>query len=235
MEINIWSDIRCPFCYIGKRKFEAALVNFPHKDQITVHWKSFELDPNLETKPEVDYTEYFIEHKNVDRDSALGMFNNVTAMAREVGLAFNIKDGVIANSLNAHRLLHYAKKEGYADATKEALLKAQLVDAENIDDKEHLIALAKAIGMDGDAVREMLNSDDYTYEVRQDELEARNLGINGVPFFVLDHKYGISGAQPTEVFAEALDQAWKKHNEEKLTILPVGETGGSCDVDGNCS
>ena len=234
MQISIWSDIRCPFCYIGKRKFEAALANFPHKDKIKVEWKSFELDPYLETQTEVDYTEYFMKHKNVDKDTALGMFNHVSKMANEVGLHFNVEKGVIANSLNAHRLLHYAKTEGLTDETKEILLKAQLEQGENIDDKTVLLDLAVAIGLNKEKVARMLSSKAYTYEVRQDELEARNLGINGVPFFVLDHKFGISGAQSINVFAEALEKAWKNHKEEDITMLPVGEDGSSCDVDGNC-
>ena len=111
MKVSIWSDIRCPFCYIGKRKFEAALEKFPHKNEITIEWKSFELDPYIETQPNVDYTEHFMKMKNVDKDTALGMFDRVTAMASEVGLNFNIENAITANSLNAHRLLHFAKKE----------------------------------------------------------------------------------------------------------------------------
>lgn len=235
MKVSIWSDIRCPFCYIGKRKFEAALANFPHKDKITVEWKSFELDPYLETQPEVDYTEYFMENKNVDRDTALGMFDRVSKMASEVGLQFNVEQGVIANSLNAHRLLYYSKTEDLADKTKETLLKAQLEQGKNIDDASVLLDLAVQVGLNKEKVAALLASDEYTYEVRQDELEARNLGISGVPFFVLDHKFGISGAQPTEVFAEALEKAWKNYTNEKLTLLTVDKAGESCDVDGNCN
>ncbi|QWX83782.1 DsbA family oxidoreductase [Cellulophaga sp. HaHaR_3_176] len=234
MQISIWSDIRCPFCYIGKRKFEAALAKFPYKDEITVAWKSFELDPNMQTRTDISSIEQFMESKGVDRDSAEGMFENVTTMAAEVGLKFQIDKIVPANSLNAHRLLHFAKKQGVVDTFKEALLQAHLEQGKNIDDTNFLIEIATINGLDGNAVKEMLASDDYTYDVRQDEMEARNLGVNGVPFFVLDKKYGISGAQPVEVFSEALEKAWEKHNKEKLTVLKTSNAGGSCDVNGNC-
>ncbi|WP_298505263.1 DsbA family oxidoreductase [uncultured Maribacter sp.] len=233
MKVSIWSDIRCPFCYIGKRKFEAALDKFPYKEEVIVEWKSFELDPYIETKLNVDYIERFMEVKNIDKDTALGMFDRVTAMASEVGLNFNIEKAITANSLNAHRLLHFAKTKNKADATKEALLKAHLEDAKNIDAIDVLLQIAKEVGLDFDKVKTMFLSDALTYEVRQDELEARNLGISGVPFFVLDGKYGLSGAQPEEVFTEALENTWKKHEQEKLTILNTGE-GSACDLDGNC-
>lgn len=236
MQISIWSDIRCPFCYIGKRKFEAALAKFPYKDKITVEWKSFELDPNIETRTDISSIEHFMESKGVDRDSAEGMFNNVTAMAAEVGLNFKIDKIIPANSLNAHRLLHFAKKQGVADQLKEALLQAHLEQGKNIDDINFLIEIASINGLNSEDVKTMLTSDEFIYEVRQDEMEAKNLGINGVPFFVLDNKYGISGAQPVEVFSEAIEKAWEKHNEEKLTILQTSNTAvGACDIDGNCN
>ncbi|WP_291869532.1 DsbA family oxidoreductase [Maribacter sp.] len=233
MKVSIWSDIRCPFCYIGKRKFEAALAKFPHKEEIIIEWKSFELDPNIETQPSSDYTEYFMESKGVDRQRALDMFEKVTDMASEVGLHFNVEKAVIANSLNAHRLLHFAKQEGLADRVKEAMLKAHLEDAKNIDDLDFLLSLATDLGLEENKVKAMLASEDFSYEVRQDEMEARNLGISGVPFFVLDGKYGLSGAQPEEVFTEALEDAWDKQEQQKITILDTGAEN-SCDLDGNC-
>jgi len=174
-----------------------------------------------------------MEMKNVDKDTALGMFDRVTAMASEVGLNFNIEKAITANSLNAHRLLHFAKKENLGDVVKEALLKAHLEDAKNMDDLDVLLQIAKEVGLDEDKVKTMLLSDALTYEVRQDELEARNIGVSGVPFFVLDNKYAVSGAQPVSVFTEALQNAWENHKQEKLTII---DTGGenACDLDGNC-
>ncbi len=232
MRVSIWSDIRCPFCYIGKRKFEAALANFAYKDKIAIEWKSFELDPNMVTEPIRNYTEHFMERKGVDKERALDMFDSVTGIANEVGLNFNFENTIPANSLKAHRLLHLAKELDKVNKAKEALLSAYLEQGKNIDDIDFLLGLAENVGLDVDRVKVMYESDDYTYEVRQDEMEARNLGINGVPFFVLDNKYGISGAQPVEVFAEAIETAWQKHSKE-LTIMSP-EKGNSCDIDGNC-
>lgn len=233
MHIQIWSDIRCPFCYIGKRNFTAALEKFPHKDKVTVEWKSFELDPNIKTQTDISAIAHFMQSKGVDEASATEMFNRVTEMANSVGLNFKIGDIVTANSLNAHRLLQYAKTIQRADATKEALLKAHLEDGKNIDDIAFLVATAVALGMDKTTVEEIYTTDAFTYDVRQDEMEARNLGVNGVPFFVLDNKYGVSGAQPIAAFTEALESAWENHQKETLTIIPT-EQGDSCDVDGNC-
>ncbi|GAA4300983.1 DsbA family oxidoreductase [Aestuariibaculum suncheonense] len=231
MHIKIWSDIRCPFCYIGKKHFEAALNSFPEKEKITVEWKSFELDPNLKTTTTTDALTHFVDSKGIDRERAKHMFNNVTSMAANTGLDFNLENSIPANSFNAHRLLHFAKQEGLAHKTKEALLQAHLTEGKNIDDHTVLLDLSKSIGLDTFKVKHMLESDDFAYEVRQDEMEARNLGINSVPFFVLDNKYGVSGAQPVEVFKQALQDAWEKH-QSKLTIVA---NDNSCDINGNCN
>ncbi|MCH4553518.1 DsbA family oxidoreductase [Aestuariibaculum lutulentum] len=230
MHIKIWSDIRCPFCYIGKRHFESALNSFPEKEKITVEWKSFELDPNLKTTTTTDALTHFVESKGIDYESAKHMFNNVTAMAANAGLDFNLEQSVPANSFNALRLLHFAKEEGLANKTKEALLKAHLTEGENIDDHTVLLDLAKSVGLNTFKVKQMLESDDFAYDVRQDQMEARNLGINSVPFFVLDNKYGISGAQPVEVFSKALQDAWDKHQNNLIIVAD----DNSCDINGNC-
>ncbi|WP_274474455.1 DsbA family oxidoreductase [Mangrovimonas aestuarii] len=231
MHIKIWSDIRCPFCYIGKKHFETALNNFPHKNKITIEWKSFELDPNLQTNPDTDALSHFVESKGIEKEQAIHMFDNVTAMAANTGLEFNLEQSIPANSLNAHRLLHFAKQQGLVDQTKETLLFTHLSAGKNIDDINVLTELAKSLGMDELKVKQMLESDDFVYDVRQDEMEARNLGINSVPFFVLDNKYGISGAQPVEVFTQSLQEIWEKH-QSNLEVL-VGNN--ACDVEGNCN
>lgn len=230
MEISIWSDIRCPFCYIGKRKFETALEKFAHKDQVQVTWKSFELDPNMVTRTDISAIDHFCESKGVPQEQAMQMFNGAVQMAKEVGINFDLAQSVPANSLKAHRLLHFAKGKVEVAALKQALLEAHLVKGENIDDIDFLIHLATSKGLDAAAVRAMLLSDDFTYEVRQDQMEARNLGIGGVPYFVVNNKFGISGAQPSEVFLEALEKAWENHLVE---ILEVG-TDGSCDLNKDC-
>ncbi|RTE55547.1 DsbA family oxidoreductase [Arenibacter aquaticus] len=232
MEIKIWSDIRCPFCYIGKRKFEEALKGFEHKDRVTISWKSFELDPNLKTQVNIKALEHFCSSKGIGEEQALEMFQHAAGMGKDVGLDLKFADVVVANSLNGHRLIKYAESKNKAPEMKEVLLQAHLTDGKNIDDVEVLANLGAEVGLDSKAVRSMLLSDDYTYEVRQDQLEARNLGINGVPFFVLDNTYGISGAQPTEVFLESLEKAWEKSTDTKEKT-DVAE-GDSCNVDGEC-
>ncbi|XCF04933.1 DsbA family oxidoreductase [Tamlana crocina] len=231
MHIKIWSDIRCPFCYIGKKHFESALKQFPNSDEITIEWKSFELDPNLKTATDKNAIEHFVESKGIDPERAKHMFNNVTAMASQAGLDFNLEASVPANTLKAHRLLHFAKNQGLGDQTKEVLLKAHLSEGKNVDDVNTLTSLASGLGMDAEKAKTMLDSDDFTYEVRKDQMEARNLGINSVPFFVIDNQYGISGAQPVEVFTESLEKAWK-NKQGKLEMVPEGH---SCDIDGHCN
>ena len=232
MEIKIWSDIRCPFCYIGKRKFEEALKSFKHKDRVTISWKSFELDPSLKTQANIKALDHFCSSKGIGEEQALEMFQHAAAMGKDVGLDLKFADMVVANSLNGHRLIKYAESINKAPEMKEVLLKAHLTEGKNIDDVEVLANLGAEVGLDRNAVHNMLLSDDYTYEVRQDELEARNLRINGVPFFVLDNTYGISGAQPTEVFLESLQKAWEKSHEAKVGA--DGAEGDSCNVDGEC-
>ncbi|MEP6262790.1 MAG: DsbA family oxidoreductase [Gillisia sp.] len=233
MEIKIWSDVRCPFCYIGKRKFEAALENFPHKEEVNVVWKSFQLDPNLKTDTNTSTLDYFVKTKGVSVDQARQMFSGAANMAREVGLNFNLEASVPANSFKAHRLIQMAKTKDLGNEIEEALFKAHFEEAKNIDDAEVLLQVATSIGMDGLEVRSMLEADDFAYEVKQDEMEARNIGVRGVPFFVFDNKYAISGAQPEEVFLEHLEKSWEEFQSKNpaLEITP----GDSCDTDGNCN
>jgi predicted DsbA family dithiol-disulfide isomerase len=232
MEINIWSDIRCPFCYIGKRKFEAALKEFSNAKDVKVTWKSFELDPTLQTQPNINLVEHLAMTKGMPVEQAKGMVSHVMNMASEEGLKFNFDHAVVASSYNAHRLLHFAKSQQKGDQLKEALLKAHLEDGINIDDIHALTEIAVANGLEKEATEKVLNSDDFGYDVKQDEMEAQNIGVRGVPFFVFDNKYAISGAQPTEAFLETLNKAWGEFASEKPKLIV--SKGDSCDVDGNC-
>ena len=207
MEIKIWSDVRCPFCYIGKRKLEAALEQFPQRDQVEITWKSFQLDPSLETKTDINVIDYFVETKGVTAEQARQMLGGATQMAGEMGLGFDLEKGILANSFNAHRLIQMAKSKGLGDEIEEALFKAQFETHQNIDDPQVLISAAVSTGMEEAEVKEMLDSDAFAYEVKQDELEARNIGVRGVPFFVFDDRYAVSGAQPVEVFLQTLEKA----------------------------
>ena len=233
MEIKIWSDIRCPFCYIGKRKFEKALDRFSHKGQEKVIWKSFELDPDLATNTTLNAAEHLSEVKGISKTEAEGMQKYVANIAKEIGIHFNSDESVVANSFNAHRLIQFAKSVGRADDAEEALFKAFFVDGKNIDDIPTLIETGVAAGLDKEKLQHIYQSEDFKNEVRSDEREARNLGINGVPFFVFNNKYAVSGAQSPETFLEVLEQSWKEFAEEKPAFIVT--EGLSCEPGGNCN
>ena len=233
MKVDIWSDIRCPFCYIGKRKFEKALEKFPHKDDVKVAWHSFQLDPNLTTNTDVNVIDYIAEVKGISQGQAKEMHRHVTQVAKEAGLDFKFDKTVVANSFNAHRLIQLAKVHDLANEAEEALFKAHFEEGKNIDDDEILAQTGIAIGLDEKDVREMITSDAYSAEVRQDEMQARSIGVRGVPFFVLNNKYGVSGAQSPGTFLEVLEQTRREFEKEnKSFITTEGET---CSTDGNCN
>ena len=233
MEINIWSDVRCPFCYIGKRKFEMALDKFPHKDKVKIVWKSFELDPNLTTNTKVSAIEHLSSAKGISKSQAEGMQEHVGNIAKEVGLDFNSNNTIVANSFNAHRLIQLAKTKGLGNEVEEALFKAYFEEGKNIDDKETLIQTGVSIGLNETDVKEIFASDAFAKEVRQDEMQAQSIGINGVPFFVLNNKYAVSGAQSPETFLEVLEQSWKEFEKENPALIIT--EGESCSADGNCN
>lgn len=232
MEIKIWSDVRCPFCYIGKKKFEDALEQFPQKDQVKIIWKSFQLDPNLKTDEKTSTIEYFVKSKGVSPEQAKQMLSGAAQMGADEGLTLDFENSVLANSFNAHRLIQMAKTKGLDNEIEEALFKAHFEEAKNIDDKSALITTGTSIGLEPLEIEKMLDSDDFSYEVKQDEMEARNIGVSGVPFFVLNDKYGISGAQSSEAFLQNLEKAWEEFSKEK-NGLEMTE-GDSCSTDGTC-
>lgn len=210
MKVEIWSDINCPFCYMGKRNLEKALEQFPHRDEVEIVWKSFELDPYAEVDPEEDlYTKLATKYGR-SRQWAEASSQNVTERAAALGLTYNLDKAIPTNSLDAHRLIHFAAQYGLQDQAKERLLKAYFTEGKHIGKHETLEQLGVEIGLDGAKVRQMLASDTFKREVREDEAEGQKLGIRGVPFFVLNRKYGISGAQPSEVLLQALNQVWEE-------------------------
>lgn len=208
MKVEIWSDVMCPFCYMGKRKFEQALEAFEHADKVEIEWKSFQLNPDLETNPDLSPHESLAAHKGIPVEQAKAMSDQVVEMAREVGLTYNMDRAVVANSFNAHRFSHLAKKHGVQDEAEEALFKAYFTEGKNIDDNEALADIGASLGIDRDEVLDMLNSDTYDDEVRMDLHEARQIGVTGVPFFVFNRKYAVSGAQPSEVFLETMEKVF---------------------------
>lgn len=233
MKVNIWSDVRCPFCYVGKKKFEKALEKFPHADQIEVVWHSFQLDPNLQTQPERDPYDFFSEIKRVPAAQAKAMHEHAENAGREAGIEFNFDNSKVANSYKAHLLIQLAKKKGVANEMEEELFKAQFIDAENIDDEATLTRIAGKVGISEDEVKAAMIDDELSHAVAQDGLMARQLGINAVPFFVFNDKYGVSGAQQPEHFLEVLTKSYEEFagGDKGLQIISSGE---SCDADGNC-
>jgi len=233
MKVEIWSDVMCPFCYIGKRKFEDALSRFPQKDEIEVVWKSFQLNPDMVTDPKKNITQYLSESKGWSLEQTQQIQQNVVNMAKEVGLHYNFDKAVVANSFDAHRFIQLAKTKGKGDAAEEQLFKAYFIDGKNTDDQETLISLGVEIGLDATEIKQVLDGDAFTAEVKTDIYEAQQIGVSGVPYFVFDDKYAVSGAQPTETFLGALTQSFSEH---KPAIKPIELNGDgvSCDVDGNC-
>ncbi|MET3981303.1 putative DsbA family dithiol-disulfide isomerase [Mucilaginibacter sp. UYP25] len=234
MKIEIWSDVMCPFCYIGKRRFENALQQFAHKDEVEVEWKSFQLNPDMVTDPSVNISQYLADAKGWTLEYAQQMNNHVTEMAAEVGLTYNMDNAVVANSFNAHRFAHLAKKHNLGDAAEEALFKAYFTDGKNMDDVDTLAELGVSIGLAADDVKQTLATDAYADVVKHDIAEAQYLGIQGVPFFVMNNKYGVSGAQAVPVFTQTLEKAFGEWNDEqskpKLDVIE----GPTCGPDGNC-
>lgn len=235
MQVEIWSDIMCPFCYIGKRKFETALSQFDGHDDVEVIWKSFQLDPNQPTLPDKSIYEYLSERKGMSVEQAHQMIGQITMRAEQVGLTFNFDTAVTANSFDAHRLLHLAQEAGKQDETKEALLSAYFTEGKNIADAGTLTQIGEKVGLDAGRVNAMLQSDEYTDDVQHDIYESRQLGVQGVPFFVLNRKYAVSGAQESDTFLGALQTAhgeWKAGNQPQELVLTDGPV---CTPDGVCA
>ncbi|TGE09811.1 DsbA family oxidoreductase [Hymenobacter fodinae] len=232
MKIEIWSDIVCPFCYIGKRRLENALANFPHADKVEIQWHSFELDPQAQPEPGVSlYKRLAAKYGNTEA-WARQMSANMTQSAAELGLAFDFDHAVHANTLHAHRLVHLAERHGKQDAAKERFFKAYLEEGEDLNDFATLTRLATEIGLPAAEVEQVLHSDEFTQDVRHDEYQARQIGVRGVPYFVFDDKYAVSGAQPSELFQEVLEKVWEESRPQPVQL--AGADGASCDIDGNC-
>ena len=222
----------CPFCYIGKRRFEDALQQFEHKDEVEVEWKSFQLNPDLVTDLSITTAQYLADRKGFTIDHAHQMQNHVTQMAAEVGLDYNLDKAVVANSFDAHRFAHLAKQKGLGDEAEEALFKAYFTDSKNIADPEVLAQLGTEIGLDAEEVKQTLFTNKFAADVNHDVAESQQLGISGVPFFVMDRKYGVSGAQAVPVFLQTLEKSYAEWaaTKPKLDVIE----GDSCGIDGDC-
>lgn len=208
MKVEIWSDVMCPFCYIGKRRFEKALES-EGIDKAEVIYRSFLLDPELETDPNKNVTQHLADKKNISLEEAQKMNAYVTQMAAEEGLNYNLENAVVANSRNAHRLLHYAKSKGKQVEFKEALLKSYFEEGKNIDNLVTLLEIGEGVGLNSDEINSVYNSADFTEDVIEDIQRAQQIGVRGVPFFVFNEKFALSGAQPLDTFKQAIQKVKK--------------------------
>lgn len=211
MRVDIWSDIRCPFCYIGKRKFEKALESFEHRTSVEVVWHSFQLDPSLKTQPDVNTYDHLAAIKGISPEQSREMHAHITDVASQVGISFRFDKAVVANSFKAHRLIQLAKERGVANEAEEALFHAHFTEGKNIDDDETLVQVGKGIGIAEPDVRALLSSNDFSEAVEKDEALAREIGIRGVPFFIFNNRYAVSGAQSPDVFLKTLQKAWEEY------------------------
>lgn len=208
LTVDIWSDVVCPWCYIGKRRYESALARFAHRDEVTVTWRSFELDPEAPRSTDLPAAERLAGKYAMSVEQAEAMHAQMTELAAAEGLEFHLDRTRGGNTYDAHRLIHLAAAHDVQDAAKERLMRAYFTEGEPIGDPDALVRLVAEVGVDSDEARAVLDGDRYADAVREDERLAGQLGIRGVPFFVLDRRYGVSGAQPADLLLQALEQAW---------------------------
>lgn len=235
MKIEVWSDFVCPFCYIGKRRLEEAIAQFPGKDQVEVEFKSFELDPNAQTYSGTGINEALAKKYGMSIEEAKRANEGIGSQAAEVGLTFNFDEMKPTNTFDAHRLAKFAATVGKEKEMTEKLLASYFTESKLISDHDVLVEIAQTAGIEKEETLAVLNdSTKYANDVRIDEALAQQMGVTGVPFFVINQKYSISGAQPTETFRRALQQVWEEEgNAHKLQDLSGGNTAATC-TDDNC-
>lgn len=229
MKVEIWSDFMCPFCYIGKRQLEKGLDAFAQKEQVEIKWRSFQLDPGMQYEPGKTIHQVLAEKKGITTDQAKQLNDRVSNAAKDVGLEFNLDKAMPANTFRANRLSHLAAEFNLQDQMEERLFRAYFTEGKNIGDISTLLELAIEIGLPENDTRKALETNSYSTEVGKDIEQARQIGIRGVPFFLIDNKYAISGARAADLFTKAFSTAWKE-NEEENTYADTT----SCTVDRTC-
>ena len=226
LSVDIYSDIACPWCFIGKRRFEKAVQALPFGNKVDVNWHAFQLDPSLPEHYEGSELDYLVKAKGMPEEQVAGMMQHVAEQAKAEGLNYNFDALRPANSFTALRLLALAKNHGIGNEMKEALLSAHFEKGLDTGDKATLQKLAEEVGLDTAEAAEVLSGDKYTDEVNSDGVRARELGVTGVPFFIFENKYGVSGAQPTEVFEQVLTRVWKEIGGESLQMIVTPSADG---------
>jgi len=228
MRVEIWSDVVCPWCYIGKRHFESALARFEHGDEVEVVWRAFELDPAAPTEREGPYVERLSSKYCIPVAEAEAMIERVTRVGDDAGVDFRFEISRPGNTFDAHRLIHLGLVRGVQDAVKERLMAATFTEGRPTGRRETLVEVALEAGLDEGEVRALLEGDRFSGEVRTDEAMAGALGIRAVPFFVIDRAYGLPGAQHPDVIVDALRQAWAASHpapEDEAVLVAAGEAG----------
>jgi predicted DsbA family dithiol-disulfide isomerase len=210
LSVDIWSDIVCPWCYLGKRRFELALAAFPHRDEVAVTWHSFELDPQAPREHGLPAAEHLAAKYGIGVEQARASQAQLTELGAEVSLAYDFDRARGGNTFDAHRAIHLAASHGLQGAAKERLMRGYFAEGEPIGDPEAVVRLVAEVGVDAGEARAALAGDAYVDAVRADEELARRVGITGVPFFVLGRRYGVSGAQPPELLLQSLERAWRE-------------------------
>ena len=231
MKVEIWSDIICPFCYIGKRRFENALTDFDQKEKVEIVWRSFQLDAELEKVPGQSVHEYLAVRKGVTTEKGKEMNDYMAGVAKEAGLHYDFDNAIINNTMNAHRLSHLGAKHGLQNDIEEALFAAYYTHGKDIGDTETLIKIGVSAGLNESDIQKMYETDEFVKEVRSDQYESQQVGVKGVPFFVFNNKYAVSGAQPTDVFTQVLNKVW----EEEKPVMEITAAAGFCTPEGVCN
>jgi predicted DsbA family dithiol-disulfide isomerase len=237
MKVEVWSDIMCPFCYIGKRNYESALKQFGEREQVAIEWHSFQLDPTIpknSPKKENVY-QYLADKKGMSHEQSVKLHESVVETAKKAGLDYRFDRAIVANSFDAHRLIQLAKTKGLGDEAEERLFRAYFTEGKDFGDHDTLVSIGQEIGLTKEDVELALRNEDFAAKVEADIEEASEMGIRGVPFFVFDRKYAVSGAQPPEHFLQALKQSFEEWQTNHPTNELTGVEGAVCMLGGECN
>ena len=238
MKVEVWSDMMCPFCYIGKRNYESALKEFEDRNSVELEWHSFQLDPTIAANSDekISVYQYLADKKGISCEQSVRMHEGVVQTAKNAGLTYHFEKAIVANSFDAHRMVHLAKTKGLGDEAEETLFKAYFTRGKDLADPVVLVELGHEIGLNEEEIVAAINSDEFAYQVKQDIQEAQNIGVAGVPFFVFNRRYAISGAQPPQAFLQTLEQSFSEWRKEHPVVSPpeIGN-GPVCTPDGTCN
>lgn len=235
MKVEIWSDVACPFCYIGKRRFEAALAHFPDAADLQVEWRSFQLNPDLKDGAYANLEEYLSKTKGWPVEKVREIQAHVTQMAAGDGLEYHMDKTVLANTYHAHRLIQMAKAAGKGDEMEEILFRAYFIEGRNVADFDTLIELGAEAGLDAAAIPDVLKQHTYASQVQLDVVEAKAIGVTGVPFFVMNRRYAVSGAQEVGVFLQTLEKSFGEWKEQQAETLIQVNGADTCEPGGDCA